>query len=524
MRLFHAVFLVLALGIILAGQPARCGSTQGTDTPIRDREPLPPGALVRVGTMIPQNGNPVFAVVFSADGKTLASASQDGTVHILEAATGKELRHLQGHQGYVKSIVFSADGKQLVSGGEDKTIRLWDVTTGKELRQFQGHLDAITSVALSPDGKTLASASKDKTVRLWEMTSGKELRQLQGHRNTVRALAFSPDGKILASGGADRTVRFWEASTGKELQPPGLHYGWVYAVAFSLDGKVLAAVGRDQMIHLWDVATGERLRVLGGYQGPLETTVLSADNKMVIAAGQDRIIRLWEVASGKVRQQFAGHQGPVYSLVVAPDGRTLASASGDGTVVLWDLDGQWKNWRPRWMQLSAEERNFLWGDLASAEAPIAYQAIGKLAAEPKHAVPFLTERLQPIFRVLIRTNQLVTELDDDHFAVRQKATRELEKMSELGAPVLRQVLQGRPSLEVRRRVERILEQLEKRRGTDFPSDWLRVLRTIEVLEKIGNAEARQVLESLVRQVPELQLAREARASLERLAKRPAPSP
>src|SRR5262249_37178392 len=141
-----------------------------------------------------------------------------------------------------------------------------------------------------------------------------------------------------------------------------------------------------------------------------------------------------------------------------------------------------------------------------------------------HAVPFLKERLQPLFQVLVRTSQLVAELDDDRFAVRQKATQELEKMSEFGAPVLRQVLQGRPSLEVRRRVERILEQVEKRRGPDFPSDWLRVLRTIEVLEKIGNAEARQVLESLGREVPELQLAREARAALERLTKRPAASP
>jgi hypothetical protein len=359
---------------------------------------------------------------------------------------------------------------------------------------------------------------------LWDVTSGKELRQLKGTRNAVLTLSFSPDGAILASGGTDRTVRFWETATGKDLQPAKYHYGWVLAVAFSMDGKILAATGRDQLIHLWDVAAGERRRVFAGYQGPLETIALTADNKMVVSAGHDRIIRLWEAASGKVRQQFAGHRGPVYSVAIAPDGRTLASASGDGTVLLWDLGGQRKDWRPQWMRLSAEERNFLWGDLASIEAPVAYQAIGTLAAEPKHAVPFLKERLQPIFEVLTRTRQLVGELDDDRFAVRQKATQELEKMSELGAPMLRQVLQGRPSLEVRRRVERILEQVEKRRGTDFPSEWLRVLRAIEVLEKIGNAEARQVLELMVQHVPELQLAREARASLERLAKRPAASP
>src|SRR5207248_1581551 len=105
----------------------------------------------------------------------------------MAAAEPKEQATLKGHTDQVFSVVYSQDGKSLASasGNEiesgDNTIRLWDVKTGKELATFKGHRSAVLSVVYNPDGKSLASASADKTIKLWDL-QGKELATFKGHK------------------------------------------------------------------------------------------------------------------------------------------------------------------------------------------------------------------------------------------------------------------------------------------------------------------------------------------------------
>src|SRR5439155_2021244 len=122
------------------------------------------------------------------------------------------------HAGIVRAVAFSLEGTTLASAGVDKMIRLWDVTTGKELQRLSGHANWVYCIAFSPDRKTLASAGVDQTIRLWNLATGKEFRQLRGHQKAVNSIAFSLDGKVLASGSNDQTIRFWEVLTGKELR------------------------------------------------------------------------------------------------------------------------------------------------------------------------------------------------------------------------------------------------------------------------------------------------------------------
>jgi WD40 repeat protein/serine/threonine protein kinase len=212
---------------------------------------------------LPHDG--VYAVSWASDGRHLASGSDDKTVKIWDAITGKECLTLKGHTFAVKFVAWHPDGKRLASLSEDGTVKVWNPITGEGIDKFKFRRtdppDGVTSVSWSPDGTRLASTSPFGAVRICDADTGESLRILEGHPLTVNSVAWSPDGACLASASNDRTIKIWDAATGKEILTLKGHTGLVWKVSWSPGGTRLASFSFDGC-KIWDPVTGNELIAL----------------------------------------------------------------------------------------------------------------------------------------------------------------------------------------------------------------------------------------------------------------------
>ena len=171
-------------------------------------------------------------------------------MQLWDAATGRKLRTLAGHDGYAYSIAFSPDGNTLATGGRDSKIRLWDVATGSPKGTLAGHFGTVYAVAFSPDGRTLASAGIDM-LRLWNAAAGEVREVIHGLAAPITTVAFSPDNKTLATGSSDGMVTLWDTGSFEERATLRGHTVGVTQVTFSPDGKTLASCSWDKTVRLW---------------------------------------------------------------------------------------------------------------------------------------------------------------------------------------------------------------------------------------------------------------------------------
>jgi WD40 repeat protein len=481
--------------------------------------------------------NPVGVVAFSADGKNAFTAGADGKVCRWDAATGKELSSgsiADPLSQRYSSFAISFDHKYLACGSYSTGISLRELATGKEVCEFEGIRTEATAIAFSADGTLLAAGGRDKAVRVWDVATGQALSQLklempiQTFNGEIRAVAFAPDGKTLAAASnsfaqpSGSEVYVWSLADGKEVCRIKLPQVGVQVLTFAPDSKWLATGGQGGTIHFWNAATGKEVRQLApGPRGVISTLAFSADGRNLVCgsydySGQVNKVQLFEVATGDVRAVFDGHRGAVSSLAFAPDGKTLATGGRDTTVLLWDLTGNSSGAYPK--KLAAKELEELWSALA-LDTPRAYQAGQRLTAAPADSVPLLQKQLRPVAGKTIDPKQvekLIAQLDDGSFAVRDRANRDLQQLGKAAQAALLRALKGNPTPEVRRRVELLLSKLEE---TAVPADLLRPLRALEILERIGTAEARQVLAALAEGDPGAALTQQAQAALERLQRR-----
>jgi hypothetical protein len=171
------------------------------------------------------------------------------------------------------------------------------------------------------------------------------------------------------------------------------------------------------------------------------------------------------------------------------------------------------------LKLSTGQLESCWRLLAEADAAEAYRTVCRLILAGDAATVLLKERVRPVLPVSSdHVDRLITSPGSRRYAVRQRADAELEALEELAGPALRAALKGRPPLETRRRLEQLLSKLTPIKSPTR----MRLLRSVEVLEDVGTAEAIVVLKRLAQGAPEARLTQEAIAALQRIGARAAP--
>jgi RNA polymerase sigma factor (sigma-70 family) len=516
------------------------------------------GATVRqfrtdTGAEIPGPGAghraPVSALALSDDGQTLWTYSPGDPARSWDWMTGKETGQRGGPAGATQAA-FAADGRLAFVAGDEFTLCGAD---GKRATIATG--DSFPeSLGLSPDGALLATRNFLRPeVHLWDATTLKERFTLgrigddpPGGTVTETTgvlppdLVFSPDRRCLAAAGASRQLCLWDVARGTLLWELPLQAGQaIERFAFSPNGRVLATIHADRTVTLYEVVSGARRARLGeadtgqgrvyltdGSRGPADTAQMRRDAPVCLAFSPDGRylataqytpeICLWDLRDGRKAGRLAGHQGGVVSLLFAPDGKHLFSGGTDTTALTWDLTRLTLPEPAHAAELPAQALDALWADLAGKDAARAFDAVRKLSASPDQACTLLKGRVRPATPPdPERLARLLADLSSDRFELRRQAQSELEGLGELAEPALRQALAGDPPLDLRQRLERLLDNLS---GPVRLAGQVRDLRAVELLELLGSPEARQLLQALAGGAPEARLTREARGALRRLTR------
>jgi len=279
----------------------------------------------------------VYTAAFSADGRSIVTASSDKTARVWSALTGREVRQLRGHADIVESAAFSPDGRRIVTASGDKTARIWDAVTGESVMQLVGHEGKVVFAAFSPEGQRIVTASGDNTAVIWDAVTGQRLVQLIGHTDSVAYAEFSPDGRRVATASLDRTARIWDASTGRLVVTLRGHEHSVNSAAFSPDGNRVATTSSDKTAAIWDAKTGSPLVTLRGHEHGVYDARFSPDGEHLATASADGTIRIWDVHTGRQLLLIRASTGAVYAVAYSSDGNSLLTASVDATARVWAL-------------------------------------------------------------------------------------------------------------------------------------------------------------------------------------------
>ncbi|HRI64236.1 MAG TPA: protein kinase [Polyangium sp.] len=364
--------------------------------------------------VVPATNSPVFGTAqFSPDGRLFIFSR--GSVLYMRSLENGSVRSFTQHEGPIFANIFSHDGRRLVTTSFDRTAVVWDIANETQ-RHFYGFRDTACWGAFSPNNHAVAVASWDSTARIFPLNASRNrllkrglarmkearfsdddrlvvsldengtvhvdsLREesapsvttvldgvghvlspdatrvvygtkkgalhihkvgietddelLEGHVGMVEKVVFAAQSNQLLSVGSDKTVRLWDLAS---------HHGRVVfttndtitSLAFSNDGKTIAIGDNRGAVRVISTSTAKERTFEGHLKDVTALTFLPGDKRLV-SGGQDHTLRIWELESGQVRTLDANGLG-IAQILVAHDGSTLYTLGSESSIRQWDVE------------------------------------------------------------------------------------------------------------------------------------------------------------------------------------------
>jgi WD40 repeat protein len=281
----------------------------------------------------------VSALLFSRNGRYMASGSLDKTVKLWSSSRTKHLRTFQKHTAGILSLGFSPDGRLLATGSYDNSVRIWRTSDGTLLNSGTVHKYSVKKVAFSADGRVLATTGGGSILGFWSVPDLRPLKKIRVPGGQIRALAFSPVTGLFATGGTDHAVRMYRLVDFREIWArKGHQRNIAKAISISPDGKLLAS-GSLRQIHLWQLPELKKLGVLRGLGAPKQI-LFSGDSEYMAVITGSRTLKvvclednttLWEVSAGSIKSVFAAF---------SPDSEIVALATDKKVAFYWTSTGR----------------------------------------------------------------------------------------------------------------------------------------------------------------------------------------
>ena len=287
----------------------------------------------------------VALIVYSSNGRNLASSSYDRTVRIWDTRTGEEtVPSIRVDHGYILAIAFVLSGTGIAICSSDGLVRIRNIYTGQDILHWLcDETKLIECASFSLDSALIASSSRDGIVRVRKTETGEQIFAVRGLISRVTELAFSSNGRLVAAELNPPTIHIWDSRTGLAVRNFTAN-DVIGSLAISPDGKVLA-VARSSItsygIEIWDLDSPARAYVLLENTNFRSRFAFSPDGSHLTVIGNNRIL----FYNCRTRQESATSlhtdtgEDHLLNISYSPDGLYIASASKSCVIQIWNAGG-----------------------------------------------------------------------------------------------------------------------------------------------------------------------------------------